>query len=96
VAAKINVVVDSNFNRIIPPGIVTVRLKDGRELKKQVEYSKGTPENPVTFDDCIDKFRRCLAFAAKPLDHKKTESVIDLVANLETVQDIRQLITLLT
>jgi 2-methylcitrate dehydratase PrpD len=95
-AAKINVLVDPSIQRIIPPGIVTVKLKDGRELMRRVDFGKGTPENPVTFDDCAGKFRRCLAFAAKPLDSKKTESVVDLVAHLEDVQDIRQLAALLT
>lgn len=95
-AAKIDVVVDPNIRRVIPPGIVSVKMRDGRELKRVVEYPMGTPENPVTFDDCVDKFRRCQPFAAKALDPEKTEAAINLVANLESVQDISQLATLFT
>jgi len=94
-AAKVNVVIDPEIKRVIPPGIVTVRLRDNRILQRTIEYPKGTPENPVTFGDCAMKFRQCLNFSAKPLEQSKAEAVIDLVASLESVKDFRVLSSLL-
>ena len=94
-AAKVNVVVDPEIKRVIPPGIVTVKLRDNRVLQRTVEYPKGTPENPVTFGDCAMKFRRCLDFSAKSLDQSKAEAAIDLVGSLESVKNFRMLSSLL-
>jgi 2-methylcitrate dehydratase PrpD len=91
-ARRITVAVDPALARIIPPGIVTVRLRDGSELRREVEYPLGTPENPVTFDDCAAKLRRCLPFAARPLDPARVETAIDLIARLETLDDVAELV----
>lgn len=42
-AAMVRVTVDPEMTRLIPPGIVTVRLRDGRKFDKRVDDLKGTP-----------------------------------------------------
>jgi len=91
---RVRAVVEPRFTQIIPPGDVTIRLKDGRELHHEVPYPKGTPENPVSFAECADKLRACLPFAARPLDSASVETAIAQVASLETVEDVRTLVSL--
>jgi 2-methylcitrate dehydratase len=45
------------------PGRVSVRLRDGRTISKQVDYPKGDPRNPLSDDDLAQKLRRLSANA---------------------------------
>jgi 2-methylcitrate dehydratase PrpD len=95
IVGKTRVEVDPAFSGI-PPGIVTVKMKDGRQLQREVPVLKGTPEKPLTWAEYADKFRRCVEFAAKPIPTNKVEATINLVANLESMKNVKELIPLLT
>ena len=73
--------------------LVTVHLKDGRVLKDQADFAKGSPLNPMTFDDVIGKFRGCAEYAKWPKD--KTEAIIEAVGALGQLQDVSKLSPLL-
>ena len=99
VAARITTRVDAELERQhgtgVGPSIVEVRLHNGKTLTRRVDYCKGHPKNPMQFDDCAEKFRRCAAFAAKPLPAQSVNAVIDTVAHLEQIDDIGRLLALL-
>ncbi|MBI4494311.1 MAG: MmgE/PrpD family protein [Chloroflexi bacterium] len=95
-AARVEVLVDPQLTDVIPPGMVSVQLKDGRLLQRVVNYPKGTPENPVSFRDCVAKLHRCLAFAARPLEPGAVEAAVRMVSRLEAVEDVRALVELCT
>ena len=94
-ASRVRVEVDPNLGRVIPPGIVRVRLRDGRELSMRVEHLRGTPEDPVRFADCVAKLRLCAGHAARPLAADRVEAVVELVALLEQQDDVGPLAGLL-
>lgn len=94
-AARVRVTVDPALTRVIPPGIVTVRLRDGREFHERVDDLKGTPENPVSFEACAAKLRSCAKIAARPLAGHAVEGVIERVARIETLPDVTPLVALL-
>jgi 2-methylcitrate dehydratase PrpD len=79
----------------ISPAIVELTLRDGRRALKCVDYVKGHPLDPMTLDDVFDKFRRCLPYAACTKDPGKAESAMDMLAELEQVPDVRELVALL-
>ncbi|MBI3068957.1 MAG: MmgE/PrpD family protein [Betaproteobacteria bacterium] len=95
VASRIRVNQDAAL-RGIPGGDVTVRLKQGPRIRREVPVLTGTPERPLSYADCAAKFRRCAEFAAVPLAKDKVEAAIDFVANLESAGNVRDLVTLLT
>ena len=99
VAARITTRVDAELERRhgtgVGPSIVEVRLHSGKTLTRRVDYCKGHPKNPMQFDDCAEKFRRCAAFAAKPLPAQSVNAVIDTVAHLEQIDDVGRLLALL-
>jgi 2-methylcitrate dehydratase PrpD len=74
--------------------ILKVYLKDGKVLSGRAEFAKGSPANPMSFDEVADKFRGCADFANWPKD--KTEAVIAFVKNLESAADVSRLAPLLT
>ncbi|MGI8552011.1 MAG: MmgE/PrpD family protein [Dehalococcoidia bacterium] len=95
-AAKVHVTVDPELKMILPPGILTVRLRGGRELHSRVDHLKGSPENPVNFEDCANKLRACLAFSARPLHRERVEAAIASIAHLGATQDVGALATAFT
>jgi 2-methylcitrate dehydratase PrpD len=74
--------------------LLKVHLKDGRVLSGRAEFAKGSPSNPMSYDEVADKFRGCGEFAKWP--SAKTESVIAAVKSLETLSDVGKLSAALT
>src|SRR5229473_2589370 len=72
--------------------ILKITLKDGRTISGRADFGKGSPSNPMSYDEVAEKFRGCAAFAEWP--SAKANQVIDLVRKLEDVPDIRTLTAL--
>ncbi|MCC7346380.1 MAG: MmgE/PrpD family protein [Variibacter sp.] len=99
-AQKVSMVVDEElereFSRVIGPSIVEVALKNGREAALRVDAVKGHPKNPMSFDECAEKFWSCAKAAARPLDHAKLAQAVEAVRRLERVEDVAEIVGLLT
>jgi len=72
--------------------IVEVRLNDGRTLTAREDFAKGSPAKPMTYAEVAAKFEDCARFAKWP--PQKTKAIIDAVAKLEDLSDIRSLTAL--
>jgi 2-methylcitrate dehydratase PrpD len=70
-----------------PLGRVTLHLHDGRTLS-DAEYAPGSPGNPVTPDDIKLKYR---ALVSRDFGADIADRSMDLIMNLESVQDLRQI-----
>ncbi len=75
------------------PADVAVRLKDGGELRRRVEHSKGRPEKPLTPAELRDKFDTC---AGRALDPERVGQVAELIDGLEGLESIGGLCELLS
>jgi len=69
-------------------GRVTVRLHDGREISRTVRRPRGVPDNPVTWDERLDKFRDCACRAVTP---QGIDALIDAISALDTMADLSEL-----
>jgi len=74
--------------------ILKITLKDGRTISGRADFGKGSPINPMSYDEVAEKFRGCAAFAEWPPD--KANPVIEMVRKLEKVSDVRALTALLS
>jgi len=74
--------------------LLKISLKDGRIISGRAEFAKGSPANPMSYDEVADKFRGCAAFAKWP--PAKAEAVISLVRSLESAADVGRLVGQLT
>ncbi len=71
-----------------------ILMKDGRVISGRVGFAKGSPENPMSYDEVTEKFRGNAEFAKWPAE--KAASVVELVKSLESVSDVSRLTAALT
>jgi 2-methylcitrate dehydratase PrpD len=72
--------------------IIDIHLKNGRTVSGRADFGKGSPADPMTYDDVAEKFLDAAAFAKWP--HPKAIAIVDLVRKLEEVSDVRALTAL--
>jgi 2-methylcitrate dehydratase PrpD len=92
--AKVNLVRDEELSKLMPVRvtIVEIELTDGARLSERVSAVRGTPRNPMTRAEVIDKARD---LTTPILGCEKLERLIETVYAIETVTDIRCLRPLL-
>ena len=74
--------------------ILKIVLKGGREISGRTDFGKGSPVNPMSYDEVAEKFRGCAAFAEWPSG--SANQVIEMVRKLEDIPDVRTLTALLS
>jgi hypothetical protein len=74
--------------------LLKIHLKDGRVIAGQADFGKGSPADPMTFEEAAVKFRGCAEYADWP--KAKMEKIIDFVKTLESVPDVGTLSPLLS
>jgi 2-methylcitrate dehydratase PrpD len=96
-AARVVTRLDDNPDpNALAPQTVRVRLHDGAEHHWSIAAMLANPTRPLTREQHLAKFRRCLDFAAEPLTADAGERLIALVDRLETVADVSVLVDLMT
>jgi len=73
--------------------IIDIHMKDGQVISGRADFGKGSPANPMSYDEVADKFRGCAEFAK--WDQGKTEQIIETVRTLEQLESVRELTSLL-
>ena len=71
--------------------LIDVELTDGRVLSARAEYGKGSPANPMSDAELVDKFLGCLDWAG--IDSTVGRPLADAVLELEDVHSVRDLLT---
>jgi 2-methylcitrate dehydratase PrpD len=85
----------NHFEKGMEPARVTVMTKDGKSHSAQVGSPLGSPERPMSFEDCARKFEDCVCISEYELPEEKMKRVIDLISGFERLKDVRELISLL-
>ncbi len=86
---KVRPIVDAGVRE--SQAIITLRTVDGMELKERVEAASGTPRNPLSDADLLDKFMD-LTLPVLPRD--RAEQLVEEVSHLDEVTDLSRLIAL--
>jgi 2-methylcitrate dehydratase PrpD len=91
-ARRVSVTTDGNPdpNVLVPQG-VTVRLRGGAEFSWACETMLANPARPLTNEQHLAKFQRCLDFAATPMAASTGARLIEAVDCLEAMEDVRAL-----
>ena len=85
---------ESLQSTLVEGNIIGIHMKDGRVITGKSTFAKGSPQNPMSYEEIADKFRGNADFAKWP--RQKTDSAIEIVKSLEAVPDIRKLTAALT
>lgn len=67
---------------------VEITTMDGRTLIKRIDFPKGDPENPLTFEEIINKFN---LLNADVLPEQQRNRLVEKVSRLETLNNISEL-----
>lgn len=84
--SKIEVVLDEQVDNAYPEEwgtILEVELTNGETILKTTKYPKGDPENPVTTEELVDKFKRMTQHIPEDL----VEAYVERVLSLEQFED---------
>ena len=68
---------------------VTIHLKDGRALYRDVEHPRGSLGNPMTREELLEKYRHC---ARRTLPPEQVERSSALLEEVELLSDVRDLV----
>jgi 2-methylcitrate dehydratase PrpD len=74
--------------------ILKITLKDGKVITGRAAFGKGSPSDPMTFDEAASKFRGCAEYVDWP--EAKTERIIAFVRTMETRAGMAALTPLLS
>ncbi len=69
--------------------IIDIHLKDGRTVSGRADYAKGSPANPMSFDEVAAKFMDCAGAAHWP--ESRSKAIVAMVRRLEEVRNVREL-----
>ena len=93
-AARVTVHLDENpdVNALWPQEFEIV-LRDGRRWRRRIATPIGHPDNPLTRERYLSKFRHCWSIAG--LEPARIDRVVSLVESLETCPDVARIPPLL-
>jgi 2-methylcitrate dehydratase PrpD len=89
---KVQVIVDETIPEPGPYCPVSVELKDGTRYTYTARTAKGHPENPLSEEEVLGKFR---SNAKGVISEKQSEELIVSVRKLESIDNVRKLADLL-
>jgi 2-methylcitrate dehydratase PrpD len=70
------------------PVNIRIKMRDGRELERQVDISKGNPEVPMTTDELRVKFEDCARFSLGPSDIKAAADGLNSIEQLSSISEL--------
>jgi 2-methylcitrate dehydratase PrpD len=73
--------------------IIEIALDNGKRIRGQADFGKGSPANPMTDAELSEKFRQCAAWGG--LDRQRTQAILDTVWKIEEIADVNELTKLL-
>jgi 2-methylcitrate dehydratase PrpD len=73
--------------------IIDIQLADGRTISGRSDFGKGSPADPMTYDEVANKFRENAQYAKFPA--QQAELVVAMVRELETLPSLERLMAAL-
>lgn len=98
-ADKVKVVVDPEFKdsrSTVGPIKIRIKMRDGEELSRRVEFARGHLKNPMSEPESSKKFRDCVRQSAKPMSEQNIERLLTMMSELEKVDYLAKLLRLTT
>jgi len=88
-AKKIRVLIDPELSaNDISYANMTIRMLKEESISFKVTTLKGSPQRPMTFNECADKFKKCIEYSQKSSLITNSEIITDFIFNLEKKKDV--------
>ena len=90
ITGKISVELDHGLDRsdAIPPARISVTMKNGENHSIQIDDPLGSPQRPMSFDDCARKFMDCATAVPERLPDDRLKRIVETVERLEELKDV--------
>jgi 2-methylcitrate dehydratase PrpD len=89
---KIRVLIDPELSaNDISYANMVIRMLNGKSISFKVNTLKGSPQRPMTFNECADKFKKCIEYSHKSSLIKNSEIITDFIFNLEKKKDVGEI-----
>lgn len=89
-AQRITHKVDPTFG-VVTPCPIEIRTKNGQSYSSRAGTLRGHPDNPLSKEELVEKFRDCARYGRARLSSSQIERLIAAILDLETVKDVRQI-----
>jgi 2-methylcitrate dehydratase PrpD len=89
-AKKVLVQVDERLPR--HSTVVNIYTTGGKVFSKRSDIFKGHPENPLSKEEFLQKFRECARYSAVPISRDRLEEMLACLQDIDRIQDIDQLL----
>jgi 2-methylcitrate dehydratase PrpD len=83
---------NAGFDKMV--SLLKIHLQDGTVITGKADFGKGSPFDPMSFEDVADKFRGCADYAQ--WSTAKSEKIISYVRQLESASNVADLAPLLS
>jgi 2-methylcitrate dehydratase PrpD len=91
-ARKVKITVDTAYDEgMAIKGFVKVWMKDGRQFVREINAGKGSPENPYSERDVMEKF---MSNATMILPETKARTLAEIVFKMDELADMSELMKL--
>jgi 2-methylcitrate dehydratase PrpD len=77
------------------PVTVDITLRDGNRFSETVQEFKGHPNNPMSIDECRQKFMKCADYAVRPFPQDRLELIVDKIMSLENLRDAGDMVRMM-
>jgi 2-methylcitrate dehydratase PrpD len=96
-AQRITPVLDNRCKTGLSVGssIMEMTTQDGQTFVKETRLPKGNHRNPLSMDEVVEKFKKCVSFSARTFRHEHVVKMLDLFNKLEELQEVRAITELL-
>jgi 2-methylcitrate dehydratase PrpD len=85
---------ESLQSTLVEGNSIKIYLKNGKVITGKSTFAKGSPQNPMTYEEVAEKFRGNAEFAKWP--KQKAEAVIEMVKTIENLPDLTKMSAALT
>jgi 2-methylcitrate dehydratase PrpD len=68
---------------------IDITLKDGRKISGMADFGKGSPANPMSFEEVATKFHECAEFAG--WQRSKADEVVSMVRDFDSLPSLDRL-----
>jgi 2-methylcitrate dehydratase len=93
--AKVKVVADPEIEKVFPRlqrAVVEITTTDGRTFRKQLDYPKGDPRNPLTDEEIEAKFDALAGPIMEEMPRQRVKEAVWGLEKLEAVSDLMHLL----
>lgn len=93
--SRVSCVLDPELDKVYPkhwPASVEIITKGGRKFSTRIDYPKGDPENPLSWEELIQKFSE---LSSSVFPEARRKEITSRVRSLETEENITSLTNLL-